>query len=196
MKHLGERITSFVDGQLDDNGRDQVLAHLSRCETCRDSVSDERAVQSALHELDDVAPSTEFVATLHAIAEPGGPFPPQRRPFPAPAAAVASWRTVPDAVEPATDGRRRPVARRSARVAVAGALSVGALTVLLAGLGGTEASDGQPEVVEPEFDRFSMEHARSAGTLPFVDPAAILVSTVPGGPSGTSGAIGPMGADE
>lgn len=194
MKHLGERITSFVDGQLDDNARDQVLAHLSRCRACRDSAGEERSIKAALHELDDVEPSAELIATLHAIADPGGPFPPQRRPFPATAAAVAGWRTANDAGRPFTSGGDRPVARRSARVAVAGALSVGALTVLLAGLGGADAGDGPSEVVEPEFDRFSMEHARSAGYLPFGDPAAILVSTVSGG-FGTSGGVGPMGTD-
>lgn len=195
MRHLGVRITPFVDDQLDDNTRDQVLAHLSRCDTCRASVSDERAVKAALHELDDVEPSPEFIATLHAIAEPGGPFPPQRRPFPATAAAVASWRTAHDTAQPATGDGRGAVARRRARVAVAGALSVGALTVLLAGLGGADAGDGPPEVVEPEFDRFSMEHARSAGTLPFVDPAAILVSSVPGDMPGVRDGSGSTGAD-
>lgn len=196
MRHLGERVTSFVDDQLDDNARDQILAHLTRCATCRDSVGDERAVKAALHGLGDVEPSADFVAKLHTIAEPGGPLPPPRRPFPAAAAAVASWRTTSGADEPATDDRRRPVARRSARVAVGAALSAGALTVLLAGLGASDAPDTQPAVVEPEFDRFSMEHARSAGTLPFLDPAAFLVSTVPAGQPGTGGPFSPMGVDK
>lgn len=196
MKHLGERVTSLVDDQLDDNTRDQILAHLTRCASCRDLVGAERQIKAVLRDLGDIEPSPDFVAKLHAIAEPGGPFPPQRRPFPATAPAVASWRTEHDAGEQAANGRHRPVIRRGARLAVGGALSVGALTVLLAGLGGPGGPDAPPEVVELEFDRFSMEHARSAGTLPFFDPAAILVSTVPGGSPWTGGAIGPMGPDE
>lgn len=195
MKHLGERVTSFVDGQLGDNARDQILAHLTRCATCRDSVGDERAVKAALHGLRDVEPSPDFVAELHAIAEPGGPLPPPRRPFPAAAAAVASWRTTAGSGQSTAGRRGRPVVRRSARVAVGAALSAGALTVLLAGLGTSGAPDTQPGEVEPEFDRFSMEHARSAGTLPFLDPAAVLVSVVPGGQPGTHGVF-PMGPDQ
>lgn len=195
MKHLGERVTSLVDDQLDDNTRDQVLAHLTRCASCRALVSAEREIKSTLRDLGDVEPSLGFVAKLHAIAEPGGPFPPQRRPFPATAQAVASWPAEYDAGDQAS-GRGRPLARRSARLAVGSVFSVAALTVLLAGLGGPGAQDAPSEVVEPEFDRFSIEHARSAGTLPFLDPAAILVSTVPGGQRGTGGMIGPMGPDK
>jgi anti-sigma factor RsiW len=188
MRHLGVRGTSFVDGQLDDNSRDLVLAHLAWCEQCRDAVGDERTVKAALQSLPHVAPSPEFVARLHAIAEPGGPFPPQRRPFPEAAPGIAGWRTGSAAV---TDGHpHRSVARRSARVAV-GALSVGALTVMLAALGATDPGDDSSPLVEPEISRFTMEHARSAGTLPFLDPAAILVSSVPGGFSGATEAFAP-----
>ena len=186
MKHLGERATSFVDGQLDDNSRDLVLAHFARCEQCREAVSDERTLKAVLQSLPDVAPSPSFVARLHAIAEPGGPFPPQRRPFPEAAHSFAGWRT--DGAQQQVHAHQS-VARRAARVAVGTAISIGALTVMLAALGATnEPADPSP-LVEPEISRFTMEHARSAGLLPFLDPAAILVSGMPGGPS--SEAFGP-----
>lgn len=182
MKHLGDRVTALVDDQLDHNDRDLALAHLARCPACQAAVEAERSIASTLRGLPVVEPSGDLLHKLLALAELGGPLPPQRRPFPGTAAPVAGWR--PSAGRPAhVGGSHRPadpaaLRRRTAlRLALAGTLSAGALTVALATLGGAD----QPSPVAPSMQQFTIEHARSTGSLPFFDPAAVVVPA--GGPA-------------
>jgi anti-sigma factor RsiW len=186
VKHLGERITALVDDQLSHDDRDRALAHVMSCEQCRLEVERERETKAALRRLADVEPPASLVAALLALAEPGGPLPPERRPFPGTASPPVGWRTGgirpgggrPDSVA----GSRRPegaprLNRRRGRIqfAAAGALSAGALTLVLATLGGPAASGTAPATVIPPVEQFTVEHARSTGSLPFADPAAVLV---------------------
>jgi hypothetical protein len=211
MKHLGERVTSLADGQLDDNARDLALAHLARCAECQAAVERERAIKAALQALPDLAPTPAFVGSLLALAEPGGPLPPQRRPFPGAAPADAQWRTGGDGSRTANVGRgasrssdarahwwtgfpvqrgtedAQPLRRRSttlatsARLAVGGVVTVGALTAVLAALGGPESAPSSPAgTVVPPVQQFTIEHARSAGSLPFFEPASVAVTGGPG----------------
>jgi len=46
-----ERITGYVDGALDDTSRAEVEAHLTDCADCRDQISAESALRSALRAL-------------------------------------------------------------------------------------------------------------------------------------------------
>ena len=34
-RHLGERLSALIDGELSDTQRERVLAHLAGCEDCR-----------------------------------------------------------------------------------------------------------------------------------------------------------------
>lgn len=176
MKHLGDRVTALVDDQLDHDARDLALAHLARCAECQAAVETERRTASTLRRLPDVTPAPELVNKLLALAEPGGPLPPERRPFPGAAAPVARWRPTAGR-PPSVTGTRRPldttrIRRRGAvRVAMAGVLSAGALTVALATLGGA----GVDGPVTPPTQQFTVEHTRSTGSLPFSDPAAVVV---------------------
>jgi hypothetical protein len=186
MKHLGERRSALVDDQLGHDERDHALAHVAGCDECRIEVDRERQTKAALRRLPDVEPSADFVRTLLALADPGGPLPPERRPFPGSGPPRAGWR--------ARDGRpgdgrpgdvagsRRPqiasqLSRRRGRIQLAavGVLSAGALTMVLATLGAPAASGPTPATIVPPMEQFTVEHARSTGSLPFVEPAAVLV---------------------
>ncbi|MGH8822888.1 MAG: anti-sigma factor family protein [Jiangellaceae bacterium] len=192
MKHLGERVTALVDDQLGHDDRDRALAHVMNCELCRSEVERERETKAALRRLADIEPPASLVAALLALAEPGGPLPPERRPFPGTATPPVGWRARdgrPGGGRPDTvAGTRRPEgaarlnrSRGRIRFAAAGALSAGALTLMLATLGGPAASGSAPAAVVPPMERFTVEHARSSGSLPFADPAAVLVpvSSIP-----------------
>ena len=185
MKHLGERVTALVDGQLGHDDRDRALAHIAGCELCRADVELERQTKAALRRLPDVEPPPELVRKLLALAEPGGPLPPQRRSFPGTAAPAVGWRARdrrPGAGRPVDVAvQRRPqgaprlsMPRGRVQLAAAGVLSAGALTLVLATLGGTAQSGPAPAIVPP-MEQFTVEHARSTGSLPFVEPAAVLV---------------------
>jgi anti-sigma factor RsiW len=176
VKHLGDRLTALVDDQLDHDDRDLALAHLARCPACQAAVEAERATASTLRGLPAVEPSGDLIQKLLALAEPGGPLPPDRRPFPGAAAPLAGWR--PAGGRPASvPGPRRPKEptalrrRTGVRLAVAGSLSVGALTMALASIGGADPT----APAAPPMQQFTVEHARSTGSLPFFDPAAVVV---------------------
>lgn len=184
MKHLGIRVSALVDDQLSHDERDRALAHVTRCEQCRLEMEQERETKAALRRLPPVAPPAELVKSLLAMAETGGPLPPQRRPFPGPATPTVGWRPLDG--RPRTSrslgsqrSRRPDVAPRvrPARIQLvaAGALSVGMLTIALATIGAPAASGPAPAAVVPAMQTFAIEHAKSTGALPFVEPASVLV---------------------
>ena len=186
MKHLGERVTALVDDQLGHDDRDRALAHVMNCEQCRLEVERERATKAALRRLADVEPPASLVAALLALAEPGDPLPPERRPFPGTASPPVGWRaseTRPGGGRPDTfTGTRRPEGaprlnphHGRIQLAAGGVLSAGALTLVLATLGGPAASGSDPATVVPSVERFAVEHGRSTGSLPFADLATVLV---------------------
>jgi hypothetical protein len=184
VKHLGIRVSALVDDQLSHNERDRALAHVTQCEQCRLEMEQERETKAALRRLPAVEPPAELVKALLAMAETGGPLPPQRRPFPGPATPVVGWRPVDGRPQTGRShggrGSRRPDLAprvRPARIqlAAAGVLSVGALMLVLAALGAPTASGPAPTAVIPPMQTFAVEHAKSTGALPFVDPASILV---------------------
>ena len=72
--HLGSRVSSFIDGQLDAVATDRALSHLAGCPDCAGEVRAARATRQALcRDLDDVAPAPEFVDRLLALAWQGEP---------------------------------------------------------------------------------------------------------------------------
>jgi hypothetical protein len=181
-------VSALVDDQLSHDERDRALAHVTHCEQCRVEMEQERETKAALRRLPTVEPSAGLVQSLLAMAEPGGPLPPQRRPFPGAATPAAGWR-------PRDSGPRtgRPVGtpgssrrprigpapeRARLQLAAAGVLSAGALTLVLASLGAPTVTAPAPTAVVPPVQTFTVEHARSTGALPFVEPASVLVPGV------------------
>lgn len=186
MKHLGIRVSALVDDQLSHDERDRALAHVTRCERCRAEMEQEREIKAALRRLPPVEPPAELVKALLALAEPGGPLPPRRRPFPGAATPVVRWRPRDGAPRTGRPGgvagpRRPEVAPRAGRrrghvqLAAAGGLSAGMLLLVLAGLGAPTAAGPAPATVVPPMQTFAIEHAKSTGSLPFVEPAMVLV---------------------
>lgn len=191
MRHLGVIVTALVDGQLGHNDRDRALAHLTRCEQCRMAVDLERQTKAALRRLPAAPPPESLVASLRALAEPGDPLPPPRRPLPGANAGQGAavrdraWVRPPPGRPGPVPGRRRPepgsrTRRDRVRVVAVGALSAGALTVLLGTLGAPATSGSPPASVVPPVRQFSVEHAKATGGLPFAEPAAVLVPAVAG----------------
>lgn len=67
--HLGSRVSSFIDGQLDAAATDRVLSHLAGCSLCAHEVRSARATRQVLsRDLDDVTPAPEFLDRLLALA--------------------------------------------------------------------------------------------------------------------------------
>lgn len=67
--HLGSRVSSLIDGQLDAAGTDRALSHLAGCPDCTREVRSARATRHVLSRgLDDVSPAPEFMNRLRALA--------------------------------------------------------------------------------------------------------------------------------
>ncbi|SEF17786.1 anti-sigma factor family protein [Jiangella alba] len=184
MKHLDERISDLVDDRLEHHERDRALVHLTVCEQCREAVELERDARNALRSLPAMAPSDKLVASLLALAEPGEPLPPAGPASATQPAPVAAWRPR-DSRPPSGPSGSRPSGRasrrvRAVRVVALGMCTTGAMLILLASLGGTGNPPGSPDTpvsVVPPLEQFTVEHARSTGGLPFVEPASLLVTT-------------------
>jgi len=158
--HVGELVSALVDGALDHDTRDRLLAHLAGCPACRADVDDERRAKARLTGLSDPALPAALVARLRAIGIPEavgvGDGPTGGRP--------ASRRD-----------SRRPPQRRSARtriVASTGGLLAAALSLAFAvGGGGAEG-----RAVTPQVDRFTVDHAAVTGEVPLTGPAGTGVT--------------------
>ncbi len=153
-RHLGERLSALIDGELSNAQRERVLSHLARCESCRQEVGTLRLLKRRMHALGDGGTAASDM--------PGGD--------------ALTWRLL--ALVPAAGkgpGPQRPIrwgrpqaapARRRTRLLVTAALAGGGLglsaTVFLAG--GDRPPPG-PKVV-PAVDVFMVQHAITTGQLP------------------------------
>ena len=57
-RHLGERLSALIDGELSDTQRERVLAHLAGCEDCRREAAALRLLKRRMHTLGDAAAVT------------------------------------------------------------------------------------------------------------------------------------------
>lgn len=170
MRHLGDLTAAFVDGQLDDAGRERALAHLTGCAACRDEVEAQRRLKSRLTGLRDPQVPGDLSARLLDLpvrrADRLGPVgfrgplggPGRRRP-----------RSRFDIRRPAGRGEHHRV-----RTAMAGAASIvlGSLVIALA-IG--SPSNNAP-TIRPPVDRYLYEHAATTDEVPLVDPGVAAVS--------------------
>ena len=151
MNHLGPAVTAFVDGELDHETRDEVLAHLTWCVPCQSEVDALRLLKSTLRAAAP-APAVDLTARLLAATSPLTP----------PSLPVAP--------------RRRPFAHSHLRrTAVGGAAVVlgigGALT--LAG----PAPRGPVAPVDPTSNQFVQDHgATTSGEVPLTELDVVSVS--------------------
>jgi hypothetical protein len=77
MSHLGERVTSLVDGQLSVELAERALMHIAGCDDCREAVESERLMKQRLASLGAPEPGDRLVQRLLELAGPSGPLPPR-----------------------------------------------------------------------------------------------------------------------
>lgn len=88
MSHDRARLSALVDGELDHEARDRVLAHLAQCDECRAVVETERRVKALLSGMPEASPGGDFLARLNSLGDPNAtpavepPAPPARRRLP------------------------------------------------------------------------------------------------------------------
>jgi anti-sigma factor RsiW len=155
--HLGLAATAFVDGELEHERRDEVLAHLTHCPACRAEVELLRQVKAALRTAAPSVPS-DLAARLLASMTPPVPV------DPAPVAPRSSHRPRRSALHPRL--------RRTA---------VGASLVAL-GLGGALSLAGPPPrgpmaPVDPTSAGFVLDHGATSSEVPFTELDVVSVSS-------------------
>jgi len=156
MRHLGERLSALIDGELSAARRERVLVHLARCEPCRREAAALRLLKQRMHTLGDATAGDTLTWRLLAMAAAGGQG--QRARW-ARRAGLPGW-----AARPA--GRRRPA--RSLLVAGVTAAALGLPTAVF--LAGSGRPPPGPRVV-PALDVFMVQHAITSGDVP-VQPSS------------------------
>lgn len=78
-QHLGDHLAAFVDGELQDDARDRVLAHLATCTECKDAADEQRRMKDAIAASAPPALSAGLLARLQELPAgdgdgSGGPF--------------------------------------------------------------------------------------------------------------------------
>ena len=170
--HLGPAVTALVDGELDHERREQVLAHLAHCSPCRVEVEVLRTVKATLRRVEPALP-TGLAQRLAAAAgtEPVPAHPGLRSP------AGHRWR--PGAKRRAPIGRtpirRTPIRRTPVRRAVIG----GAAVAL--GLAGAVLLAGPPPrapiaPVDPTSTQLLVDHRSTGSEMPFADVGVTTAS--------------------
>jgi anti-sigma factor RsiW len=166
MRHLGERLSALIDGELSGGQRERVLSHLARCESCRDEATALRLLKRRMTALGEAAAGDEPNWRLLALA--------------ATDAQPAPW---PRRVRSARLARPAGLARP---VLVAGGVAVAAASIGLSAAafvaGGSQPPAG-PRVV-PALDVFMVQHAITTGDVPVQPLPSAPVSPVmtPGAP--------------
>jgi anti-sigma factor RsiW len=160
-RHLGNRLSALIDGELTDAGRERVLAHLARCAGCRQEAASLRLLKRRMYALGDAAADDELTWRLLALAPDRGWGARGRR-------ARARWPMRPR--------------RRWARSLVAAGVAVAGLSLSSAAFvaGGDRPPSG-PRVV-PAVDVFMVQHAITTGQVPVWPsgvPSAAASSGVP-----------------
>jgi anti-sigma factor RsiW len=160
--HLGQRLSALIDGELDGEGRDRVLVHLAKCESCRAEAVALRTLKRRMNSLGGEAEADSALtgrlmglAGLSGALDGGAP--------------LAAWSAFTAA---------RPLGRGGwPDGRPAWYLFGGALTVFLAGLGTAAfmagGSPGAPEPephITPAVDVFVLQHDLVTGEMPAAQP--------------------------
>lgn len=78
-QHLGDRLAAFVDGELPDDTRDRVLAHLVTCPQCKTAADEQRRLKNVVATTAPPTLSAGLLARLQGL--PGGGDDEGRGPF-------------------------------------------------------------------------------------------------------------------
>lgn len=70
-QHLGDRLAAFVDGELADDARDRVQAHLATCPQCKAAATEQRRLKSVVAASGLPAISAGLLARLQGLAACG-----------------------------------------------------------------------------------------------------------------------------
>ncbi|CAG6396024.1 zf-HC2 domain-containing protein [Streptomyces cocklensis] len=70
-QHLGDRLAAFVDGELADDARDRVQAHLATCPQCKAAATEQRRLKSVVAASELPAISAGLMARLQGLAACG-----------------------------------------------------------------------------------------------------------------------------
>ncbi len=146
MRHLGERLSALIDGELSGAQRERVLAHLAGCEPCRHEAAALRLLKQRMHTLGHATADDSLIWRLLALVPTGRQAAPGNR--------------------PRSTGQRRRVLSLVAAAVATGGLGLSAAAFLA---GGNQPSPG-PRVV-PAVDVFMVQHAITTGEVP-VQPAS------------------------
>ncbi|SEN52722.1 zf-HC2 domain-containing protein [Actinacidiphila rubida] len=74
-QHLGDRLSAFVDGELTDDSRDRVLAHLATCPQCKTAADEQRRLKNVVAASELPAISAGLMARLQGLPGMGGDGP-------------------------------------------------------------------------------------------------------------------------
>lgn len=168
-QHLGDHLAAFVDGELQDDARDRVLAHLATCAECKAAADEQRRMKDAIAASAPPALSAGLLARLQELPAgdgdgTGGPFDGggliqaaslggerlngdlfgnAREEFALPLSASASRGfRIHESARPVTPGATGSAVRGRRRFAFAAA---GAFSMAAIALGGALPLDGAPE---------------------------------------------------
>ncbi len=144
MSHLGHRLSALIDGELGHAQRERVLAHLAKCEPCRQEAAALRVLKQRMHALGDATANTALTDRLVAL---GGRGP-----------------------GPGSTGlprRRWPVRSITAAVLTVAGLGVPAAAFMAGGGGQAEPGPG----VTPAIEEFMTQHELSTGDVPANTPS-------------------------
>ncbi|MEW2137852.1 zf-HC2 domain-containing protein [Streptomyces sp. NPDC005409] len=191
-QHLGDRLAALVDGELEHDARERVLAHLATCAKCKAEADAQRRLKTMFVESAPPPLSAGLLARLQGLpgagpdgpAGPGGPQGPTGPQGPDPFQAFAYG--LPVAARPQEHGFRiHEVGRQRRRFAfvAAGAVSLAALalggavpleTVEPNAGGGAPAS--RPGPVVPMADAVVRDRLPTPAAVPTLLPT---VATLP-----------------
>ncbi|MFI5616438.1 zf-HC2 domain-containing protein [Streptomyces sp. NPDC051567] len=137
-QHLGDRLAALVDGELEHDARERVLAHLATCARCKAEADAQRRLKTMFVESAPPPLSAGLLARLQGLpgGDPGGPGGPGDPPVPPVAGPFASFGYVVPAATVRQEGFRihevgRP--RRRFAFVAAGAVSVSLAALALGG---------------------------------------------------------------
>jgi anti-sigma factor RsiW len=182
MSHLGHRLSALIDGELDGEGRDRVLVHLARCDSCRSEAVALRTLKrrmgalGEMNALGDTEADSALAGRLMGLAGLTGGLDGRG------GVPLTPWSAVAASGHP---GGRPGWPEVKPAWYVLG----GAFTVFLAGLG-TAAfmAGGSPHLPEPEprvtpaVDVFVLQHEMVIGERPARPSPSFSLSTTPHGP--------------
>lgn len=72
--HLGDRLAALIDGELEDESRERVLAHLATCAECKAEADGQRRVKSVFAGTAPPPPSEGLMARLQGLPATGPGF--------------------------------------------------------------------------------------------------------------------------